>query len=324
MTMTTHSLTRWLVPALLAATIATTQAKDADASLYMVIDISGGAEAAKWPVRYTSTPPNLEDNACRTTEMWFRRILPGTFMMGSPSDELGRKENEVRHKVTLTKPFYIGVFQVTQKQMEYIKGEHRSHWPGETRPVTNVSDRDLRGAVNGTQWPASDQIDEESLLAKMRAKTSLTLELPTEAQWEYACRAGTTTALNSGKNLTTEYACPNMAEVGRYKYNHTDGKGESDSHHTTVGMYQPNAWGLYDMHGNVVEWCLDWYGEDLGTADATDPKGADSGEYRILRGGNYGSLAGTTRSAFRYVNPYIKPGSRMDSIGFRLIVIPAE
>ena len=115
--------------------------------------------------------------------------------------------------------------------------------------------------------------------------------LPTEAQWEYACRAGTTTALNSGKDLTNGTQCSEMGEVGWYSYN----SGEKTH---PVGQKKPNAWGLYDMHGNVLEWCLDWNG-DYPLAPVTDPTGPDNGTSRVIRGGGWNFIAGGCRSASR-------------------------
>ena len=123
-------------------------------------------------------------------------------------------------------------------------------------------------------------------MGQLRKKTGIIFDLPTEAQWEYACRAGTTTFLNSGKELSDDDESDEMAEVGRYAYNHDDGKG-GYSEHTKVGSYLPNAWGLYDMHGNIEEWCKDWFKENLGSNPAIDPKGGASGDYRVMRGGSW-------------------------------------
>ncbi|MBP5673197.1 MAG: formylglycine-generating enzyme family protein [Victivallales bacterium] len=295
---------------------------------YMVVDLSGGVDVAKYPVRYSATPPDITQDTCRTTELWLRLIFPGTFMMGSPAEELGRYSDETLHKVTLTKPYYIGVFEVTQKQYQLVMGTNPSPYKGDTRPVDYVSYDMLRGTVNGASWPVSNQVDEDSFFHVLRAKTSLLFDLPTEAQWEYACRAGTSTALNSGKNLTGTESCSNMAEVGRYKNNRNDGKG-GYSEHTKVGSYLPNAWGLYDMHGNVWEWCLDWYG-GLSSNDATDPKGTGSGSCRILRGGCgesfyfYGNgFAQSCRSACRLAGNYFHSNSIYNYFGFRLACLPA-
>ena len=276
---------------------------------YVVIDLSGGSEATSYPVRFSPIGPDLSTNTCRTTELWLRMILPGTFMMGSPDTELGHNfasdyNGEDYHQVTISKAFYLGVFEVTQKQYELVMGFNPSRYQGDCRPVECVSYNRLRGTQGGALWPASQATDDTTFFGKLSAKTNLKLDLPTEAMWEYACRSGTTSALNSGKNLSDNYSCDEMNEVGRYYYNTTDGKG-GYAEHTTVGSYQPNAWGLYDMHGNVSEWCLDWWQKNLGTEDVADPKGASSSpyNYRVIRGGtwyngNNGNAAGC-RSAAR-------------------------
>ncbi len=300
---------------------------------YMVVDLSSGLDVARYPVRYSATPPDITQDTCRTTELWLRLIFPGTFMMGSPAEELGRNNDETLHKVTLTKPYYIGVFEVTQKQYQLVMGTNPSNYKGDTRPVEYVSYNMLRGTANGASWPVSNQVDEDSFFYVLRAKTSLLFDLPTEAQWEYACRAGTNTALNSGKNLTGTDSCSNMNEVGRYYYNISDGKG-GYSEHTKVGSYLPNAWGLHDMHGNVMEWCLDWYG-GLSSNDVIDPKGAGSGKRRLFRGGcwslgswySFGN-ARDCRSTCRCSNyntgsSNFLPSGTYSFIGFRLVCLPA-
>ena len=287
------------------------------AAPYIVIDLSGGANAANYPVRFSASGPDLTSDTCRTTELWLRLILPGTFQMGSPTTELGRSSSETQHSVTISKPFYLGVFEMTQKQWQLVTGGTPSNYRGDTRPVECVSYNDIRGSLVGANWPTHGQVDADSFLGKIRARTTLNLDLPTEAQWEYACRAGTTTALNNGKDLENTSQDPAMAEVGRYIYN-SGNSGSSDeggySYHTKVGMYRANAWGLYDMHGNVWEWCLDWYG-NYATGAQTDPSGAASGSYRVRRGGSWDGSADYCRSA-RRGNYY--PSSRDNVIGFRL------
>jgi formylglycine-generating enzyme required for sulfatase activity/pimeloyl-ACP methyl ester carboxylesterase len=262
---------------------------------YLVIDVSGGPSASHYPVISLDSLPSPIPDEYRTTKLVLRRIPAGTFTMGSPPDEIGRSDNETRHQVTLTQDFYIGVFEVTQRQWERVMGTWPSYFVNATgrdaRPVEQVSYDDIRGSSSGSGWPANNSVDASSFLGRLRDKSGLVLDLPTEAQWEYACRAGTTTALNSGKNLTDVSECPNMDEVGRYVYN---GNGTE-----TVGRYLPNSWGLYDMHGNVWEWCLDWWMESYSADPVTDPEGSTTASGRLLRGGCWGFDAGYCRSSKR-------------------------
>ena len=267
---------------------------------YLVVDMSGGTNATRWPVtKLDAVPEGGWTDEYKTTKLVLRKVEAGTYTMGSPTNELGRITDGTLHETTLSRPFYIGVFEVTQKQWELATGGKPSSYKGDMRPVESVRYHDIRGSASGAGWPGSGKVDASSFLGRLRAKVpELAWDLPTEAQWEYACRAGTTTALNSGKNLTATNSCPNMAEVGRYTGNQGDGKG-GYGQHTVVGSYLPNAWGLYDMHGNVYEWCLDWYAEDYETGAATDPAGRTSGTYRVQRGGGWDRMARACRSAYR-------------------------
>lgn len=285
--------------------------------LYMVIDLSGGTNATSFAISYLDdVPEGGWTEEYKTTKMVLSNINAGKFTMGSPENELGRQKNETQHEVTLTKDFYIGVFETTQKQYELITGSNPSNHKGDARPVECVSYNMIRGSEKGSGWPADSNVDETSFLGILRAKTGLNFDLPTEAQWEYACRAGTTTALNSGKDLSDAEQCGEMAEVGRYYYNRSDEKGGC-SQHTTVSSYLPNAWGLYDMHGNVCEWCLDWC-EDFNGDPATDPKGDTEGVSRVLRGGSWTSYARSCRSGFRHD---LSPGYYDKDHGFRVVLV---
>jgi formylglycine-generating enzyme required for sulfatase activity len=304
---------------------------------YMVVDLSGGVDALSYPVSYlSSVPAGGWTDEYKTTKLVLRLIPPGSFMMGSPSDELGRQDNEDLHGVVLTKPFYIGVFEITQKQWELIMGSNPSYYKGEFRPVERVSFTMIRGSVNGIAYPIHNQVDADSFMGRLRSKVNMLFDLPTEAQWEYACRAGTATALNSGKNLTGTDRCANMAEVGRYAGNTGDGKG-GYSEHTNVGSYIENTWGLYDMHGNVAEWCLDVYIKSLSNSSVVNPTGGKSGVSRVCKNsgprahGAYGGYWGTAAS----VRSAQRDGCNQDSYwysdwnaysdsGFRVVCLPAE
>ncbi len=293
---------------------------------YLVVDLSGGPSASSYPVTYlTAVPSGGWTDAYKTTRLVLRKIPAGTFTMGSPTGELGRDSDETQHAVTLTKAFYLGVFEVTQRQWELVMGNRPSYFNNAayyaTRPVEQVSYYDIREnpansddpAVN---WPANSAVNATSFMGKLRAKTGLsTFDLPTEAHWEYACRAGTTTALNSGYNLTSTGSDSRMDVVGRYWYNGGSGytqNGDTSVATAKVGAYLPNQWGLYDMHGNVWEWCLDWYGTYPGSVQ--DPGGAASGSSRVARGGRWNSYARYCRSAYRDSH---YPDYRGYSIGFR-------
>lgn len=262
---------------------------DGDA-LYCVIDLSGGVSASSYPVSYLSEVPSGGwSDEYKTTKLVLRRMQPGSFMM------LGSCN------VTLTKPFYIGVFEVTQKQYELVMGEspwladeiksisgYEKFGIGDSHPAYFVSYDMVRGALSGAEWPASSAVDGSSFMGRIRAKTGMDgFDLPTEAQWEYACRAGTT--------ATFGYSYGDSAD-GDYMW-YAD---NSDSGSHPVGEKLPNPWGLYDMHGNVREWCLDWfdsftpegYGNwwDRLPAEATDPVGPSSGIWRVWRSGDYSSF----------------------------------
>ncbi len=279
---------------------------------YLVVDLSPGPDALCYPIRYLDAMPGGGwTDEYKTTKLVLRLIMPDTFIMGSPLDELGRNTDEVQHQVTLTKPYYIGVFEVTQKQWVLVMWGNPSYYKGDMRPLENVLYSDIRGGSLGSQWPITNTVDSTSFISKLRVKTGLVFDLPTEAQWEYACRAGTTTALNSGKNLTGTASCANLAKLGRYTYNQTDGSGGYTNYHTKVGSYLPNALGLYDMHGNIKEWCLDAYSA-YSTTSVIDPRGGGISGSRVCRGGSWfyltwtangggirGSLAKDCRSATR-------------------------
>lgn len=225
---------------------------------YLVVDLSEGPDATNYPVSQLSyVPPGGWTDEYKTTKLVLRRILAGTFVMGSPTNELGRY-NEPQCEITLTNDYYIGVFEVTHKQWELVA---MSDWqiyaadPSDQdfQPMQGVSYNDIRGIAPGTNWPTDGQVGTNSFMGRLQARTGLAFDLPTQAQWEYACRAGTISALNSGKDLTSTSNCPNMDVVGRYNYN----RGSEET--ARVGCYLPNSWGLYDMHGNVWELPLDWY-----------------------------------------------------------------
>ncbi|MBP1588631.1 MAG: formylglycine-generating enzyme family protein, partial [Kiritimatiellae bacterium] len=271
---------------------------------YLAVDLSGGTEAECWPwTVLEGMPEGGWTEEYKTDKLVLRWVEPGSFTMGSPEDETGRGGDEQAHAVTLTKGFWMGVFEVTQRQMELVVGKTNFAYKIGSLPASGVSYDAVRGASSGAGWPADDAVDEGSFFGVLRAKTGLAFDLPTEAEWEYACRAGTATALNSGKDLDgTSWREANVAEVGRYRYNSGfsgagDGRGVEKGV-AAAGSYLPNAWGLHDMHGNLQEWCLDWYGA-YGEGAAADPAGAPEGTARTFRGGSFCDEAAGVRSARR-------------------------
>ena len=227
-------------------------------------------------------------------------IEPGTFMMGSPEDELGRNDDEVQHEVTLTEGYWLGKYEVTQAQYKAVTGENPSHFSGGNKPVEMVNWEDAMAfcAKLTTAAKASGKLPE-----------GYEFTLPTEAQWEYACRAGTSGAFNDGSSLFEPKLgiCPNLDRLGRYRGN---GGGRAP-----VGEYQPNAWGLYDMHGNEAELCLDLFEQFYPDVPwgAVDPVGPSTGDGIVLRGGNGDSFPQYCRCAYR------KGGARHVAHGCRVV-----
>ncbi len=230
------------------------------------------------------------------------RIPAGSFTMGSPSGEPGRESDEKTHRVALTKDFWLGKYEVTQAQWQAVMGNNPSEFKkGGNYPVEQVSWDDAMAFCR--------KLNDAGL-----APSGWRFDLPTEAQWEYACRAGTTTAFHFGTSLNgTEANCD-----GNYPYG-TSTKGPFLMATCPVGKYRPNAWGLYDMHGNVWEWCSDWYGDYGG--DATDPVGPKSGQRRVYRGGSWCLGASYCRAAGRSM--YYPADYSLD-LGFRLALVRVQ
>ena len=249
---------------------------------------------------YTLTIKNKEQSGdfVNNLDMTFKLIPAGTFMMGSPSTELGRSSNETRHQVTLSNSYYIQTTEVTQGQWKAVMGSNPSYFSscGDDCPVDNVSWNDV-----------------QEFITRLNAMGQGTYSLPTEAQWEYAARAGSTTAFANGDITDTGCSDPVLGAMGWYC-----GNANRTTHQ--VARKSPNAWGLYDMHGNVWEWCQDWYGS-YSTSSVTDPVGPLRGSYRVFRGGSWYCNAWLCRSAIRGNG---SPDFRFDGIGFRLVLSPGQ
>jgi len=214
-------------------------------------------------------------------------IPPGEFTMGSPASEAGRKDDETQHPVRITKPFYLSVHEVTQKQYQQVMHSDPSQSKGPTKPVENVS------------W--NDAVEFCKRLSKSEG---VEYRLPTDAEWEYACRAGTTTAYSFGDDVS---------QLPQYAWY----EGNSGRKTHTVGEKLPNAWGLYDMHGNVWEWCRDafkFYRENPVRPD--DGLRSDDGDarFRVYRGGGFVNVPRMGRSSARH---YGEPGAQENDVGVR-------
>ena len=279
-------------------------------------------------VQQKSASPTAPEN--------FVLIRGGKFSMGSPVSEYDRESDETLHQVRVSN-FYICKYAVTVAEFgrfvedssyrsDAEKGDGSLIWDG-----TNWQKRagiNWRHGVSGSVRPQSEENhpvlhvswnDAVAYCKWMTKKTGQTFRLPTEAEWEYACRAGTTTPFNTGENLTTGQANYD----GNYPYKNNQ-KGVYRENTVAVESFSPNAWGLYNMHGNVYEWCGDWYGDKYydeckAKGVVENPKGPETGSSRVLRGGCWFSNAGDCRSADRGRDT---PDTRGGNVGFRLVLVP--
>lgn len=263
---------------------------------YMVIDLTKNASAgAADNVRYYTSTNALPDgglanDAYRLSHLVMRRIPAAgvTWRMGSPIGEYKRNANETPHLVTLTKDYYIGIYEFTESQWSCVTSgaATQSMLPRGGGESWN----NLRG---NSDWPNGGHVvGETSSMGKIRKRTGIdSFDLPTEAQWEYACRAGTETGWPNGQNASVESVLKTFAVI------YSTNKGGR----LQVGSLLPNNWGLYDMIGNSSEYCLDWYGE-YDSSDDIDPKGPTTGSWRIRRGsyceqGDFGDFSSARRSS---------------------------
>jgi len=266
------------------------------ATFYVAIQAVNNVDSSGYSnIKYFTIDTSTYTNSLGQT---FVLLPAGTFTMGSPSEEYGRDNDETQHQVTFTQPFYMQTTEVTQAQWEAVMGSNPSYFSGcPNCPVETVS------------WD-----DVQAYITQMNSRGEGTYSLPTEAQWEYAARAGSTTAFANGG--ITEYSDINKCEydsnldsIGWYCYN------SDDKTTNPVAEKASNAWGLYDMSGNVWEWCQDFYGKYSSNA-VTDPTGPSSGSNRVVRGGDHHNVAWVCRSANRLD---YEPSTRRSGIGFRLL-----
>jgi uncharacterized protein (TIGR02996 family) len=249
-------------------------------------------------------------------------IPPGGFWMGSPEDEVDRYEDESpRHWVEITRPFYLGVFQVTQEQYHAVRNTTPSYFRCDGRGDQRVKRMSTESfPVDSVSW--QDAIRFCAALSRRRAerKAGRVYRLPTEAEWEYACRAGTTWSapFHFGESLSSRQA--NFD--GQQPYGGAR-RGRSLRRTSRVGSYPPNAFGLYDMHGNVWEWCHDWFDiHYYPVSPSRDPRGSEHSDERVLRGGSFFYIGSSCRAAIRFGRP-IDERSNLD--GFRVAMnVPLE
>ncbi len=257
-------------------------------------------------------------NGVELTVCW---CPPGTFLMGSPATEAGRGEDEVQHEVTLTQGFWMAKTETTQAQWKALMPDNPSQFQGDRLPVESVTWDEAQAFAAAL----TERLQQEGKL-----DPGCEFRLPTEAQWEYACRAGTTTAYFTGDGEKA------LQRAGWYSGN-SGGKtsrfeewlqtlpviagwfkGKSRGKTWPAGKKRENAFGLQDMHGNVWEWCEDWYG-DYGAGSVVDPVGPQTGTYRVLRGGSWLYGADWCRSAYRFG---YRPDDRWNYLGFRVCLVP--
>ena len=347
-----HSWPGFKIPANGARAIVTAWPLD-NTPDYMVVDVSSAAEAntQKYYPSADFLPGGILSNTIyRTTTLLMRKIMAKgvTWTMGSTTLETQRSSgSEATHQVTLTNNYYIGVFPVTQAQWDLIQPSRLapSHFNNAAdramRPVEQVCYNEIRNAANSKtantayDWPADP--NPGSFLGLLRTKTGIDFDLPSEAQWEFAARAGNgDTKWGDGSGILNSEADTNLGNQGRYKYN--DGHVQSGSSYTLpaqscgatngtaiVGSYAPNSWGLYDIHGNVWEWCLDWAESNINAnggkvnIDPATPANTLSGApgaNRMRRGGSWYYAAEACRPARRFGD---NPSNRNADQGFRLL-----
>ena len=277
--------------------------KDEATDLQSVSSSAMTPDAATVRKQITSAQLVLGDPVVNSVDMMLVAIPAGEFQMGSPNSDSSAEDNETpQHQVKITKPFYLGVYEVTQSQYERVM---------ESRPWQGSNLEEAQGRIHVREdpdYPATCLSHDEAVEFCRRLSTLEGVEyrLPTEAEWEYACRAGTTTTYSFGDDAST------LEQYAWYDRNAWN-TGERYAHR--VGRTRPNFWSLYDMHGNVFEWCRDWYAPYGSEKALSDPLGPRLGKSRVQRGGAFGGNPSNVRSAVRY---FARSAYRHSATGFRV------
>jgi formylglycine-generating enzyme required for sulfatase activity len=255
-----------------------------------------------------------EKTLTNSIDMKLVLIPAGKFKMGSPETEAEREDKELLHEVSITRPFYMGAYTVTQGEWKKVIGkDSKSHFDARNGGGPDFPAENMR-------WSEAVEFCQKLTALPEEKKAKRTYRLPTEAEWEYACRAGTTTPFHYGKSLSGKQANFN----GDFPYGDA-ARGPYLKRTAKVGSYEPNAWGLYDMHGNVAEWCSDYYDPNYyRDSPKADPRGPDKGVlptdykdfYRVVRGGCWLDEARACRSAYRW---RAMPHDAYRLIGFRVV-----
>jgi uncharacterized protein (TIGR02996 family) len=266
--------------------------------------------------------------------MRFMLVLPGAFLMGSPEDEEGRYDNEAQHEVTITRPFWLGVFPVTQGQWKVVLGDNPSYFRREgagKESVKDVSDAELDlFPVEQFSWEDAREFLKKLAALKEEVRNGREYRLPSEAEWEYACRGGHLIQdLEDGHTLPFHFDRRSLslssmqANFDGSKHTHGGAAvGPYLDRPSRVGSYKPNALGIFDVHGNVWEWCSDWFDEDYyNSSPFADPLGPEDGSDRVGRGGSWYNFRRFCRAAAR---EGFSPSDRSDILGFRVAVVPHE
>ena len=316
---------------------------------YMVVDLAADRIVRYYPkvdflpgAKIGQEGAVTNNAAYKTSKLLMRKIMAADveWTMGSAAGETKRQKNETPHVVTLTNNYYIGVFEVTQSQWANIATNSSAvanlTVDGAMRPMEKVSYNEIRNSTSASantsyNWP--NDPNPSSFLGLLRTKTGLDFDLPSEAQWEFAARAGHGSGFwNDGSDIkNSDSNDENLNHLGRYKGDNPGGNssdttlGPNDGGTAIVGSYMPSDWGLYDMHGNLYEACLDWYEEDItnyngkvniNLANPAKTLSGASGSSRVFRGGAWSYLAGNSRPAFR---SYATPNNRLANNGFRVV-----